>query len=162
MQVPWHQQFLRLHIVRSLEAVQDLILVSLCVGLFCIMALQIKEIFASLLNKPRCHAITADILFILILVELFRLLIIDLQEQRVSIRFSVEIAIVSVLREVVLREVIESGVLETDWHQVLAVCLFLATAALLMVVRVWLPPTFAGVDPEARVSARIRSSQHND
>jgi len=72
------------------------------------------------------------------LVELFRLLIIDLQEQRVSIRFSVEIAIVSVLREVVLREVIESGVLETDWHQVLAVCLFLvlATAALL--------------DPEAR------------
>jgi len=138
MQVPWHQQFLRLHIVRSLEAVQDLILVSLCVGLFCIMALQIKEIFASLLNKPRFHAITADILFILILVELFRLLIIDLQEQRVSIRFSVEIAIVSVLREVVLREVIESGVLETDWHQVLAVCLFLvlATAALL--------------DPEAR------------
>ena len=57
--------------------------------------------------------------------ELFRLLIIDLQEQRVSIRFSVEIAIVSVLREVMLREVIESGVLETDWHQVLAVCLFL-------------------------------------
>ena len=94
--------------------------------------------------------------------ELFRLLIIDLQEQRVSFRFSVEIAIVSVLREVMLREVIESGVLETDWHQVLAVCLFLATAALLMVVRVWLPPTFAGVDPEARVSARIRSSQDND
>jgi hypothetical protein len=45
---------------------------------------------------------------------------------------------------------------------VLAVCLFLATAALLMVVRVWLPPSFAGVDPEARVSARIRSSQDND
>jgi uncharacterized membrane protein (DUF373 family) len=51
MQVPWHQQFLRLHIVRSLEAVQDLILVSLCVGLFCIMALQHKEIFAWLLNN---------------------------------------------------------------------------------------------------------------
>jgi uncharacterized membrane protein (DUF373 family) len=154
---PWHQQFLRLHIVRSLEAVQDMIAVSLCVGLFCIMALQLKEIFASLLNKPQFHAITADILFILILVELFRLLIIYLQEQRVSIGVSVEIAIVSVLREVIV-----SGVLETDWHQVLAVCLFLATAALLMVVRVWLPPTFAGVDPEASVSARIRSSQDND
>lgn len=155
--VPWHQQFLRLHIVRSLEAVQDMIAVSLCVGLFCIMALQLKEIFASLLNKPQFHAITADILFILILVELFRLLIIYLQEQRVSIGVSVEIAIVSVLREVIV-----SGVLETDWHQVLAVCLFLATAALLMVVRVWLPPTFAGVDPEARVSARFRSSQEID
>ena len=47
----WHQQFLRLHIVRSLEAVQDMIIVSLCVGLFCIMALQLKEIFASLLRN---------------------------------------------------------------------------------------------------------------
>jgi hypothetical protein len=36
------------------------------------------------------------------------------------------------------------------------VCLFLATMALLMVVRVWLQPTFAWVDPEAQVSARMR------
>jgi uncharacterized membrane protein (DUF373 family) len=151
--VLWYQQFRRLPIVRSLEAVQDLIAISLCLGLFCIMVLQLREIFASLLNKPQFHDITADILFILILVELFRLLIIYLQEQRVSIGVSVEIAIVSVLREVIV-----SGVLETDWRQILAVCLFLATAALLMVVRVWLPPTFEGVDPEARVSARFRRS----
>jgi len=38
----------------------------------------------------------------------------------------------------------------------IAVCLFLATAALLMVVGVWLPPTFEGVDPESQVSARLR------
>ena len=50
------------------------------------MALQLKEIFASLLNQPQFHAITADILLILNLVELFRLLIIDLQEQRVAVR----------------------------------------------------------------------------
>jgi len=66
-------------------------------------------------------------------VEWLRLQIIDLQEQRVSIGVSVEIAIVSVLREVIV-----SGLLETDWRQILAVCLFLATPALLMVVRVWL------------------------
>jgi len=53
---------------------------------FCIMALQLKEIFASLLNNPQFHAITADILLILILVEPFLLLIIDLQEQRVAVR----------------------------------------------------------------------------
>jgi len=149
--VPWHQQFRRPQIVQALEAVQDLIAVSLCLGLFCVMALQLKGIFASLLSTPQFHAITADILFILILVELFRLLIIYLQEQRVSIGVSVEIAIVSVLREVIV-----NGVLETEWQQILAVCVFLATAALLMVVRVWLPPTFAGVDPEAQVSARMR------
>ncbi len=66
-----------------------------------------------------------------------------------------EIAIVSVVREVIV-----NGVLETPWQQMLAVCLVLATAALLMVVRVWLPPTFAGVDPEAQVSARMR--HHGD
>ena len=153
--VPWHQQFRRPQIVQALEAVQDLIAVSLCLGLFCVMALQLKGIFASLLSTPQFHAITADILFILILVELFRLLIIYLQEQRVSIGVSVEIAIASVLREVIV-----NGVLETEWQQMLAVCLFLATAALLMVVRVWLPPTFAGVDPEAQVSARMRL--HNE
>jgi hypothetical protein len=31
------------------------------------MALQLKEIFASLLNKPQFHAITADIIVIFIL-----------------------------------------------------------------------------------------------
>lgn len=151
--VPWHQLFRRPQIVQSLEAVQDLIAVSLCMGLFCVMALQLKSIFGSLLSTstPQFHEITADILFILILVELFRLLIIYLQEQRVSIGVSVEIAIVSVLREVIV-----NGVLETAWQQMLAVCLFLATAALLLVVRVWLPPTFEGVDPEAKVSARLR------
>ena len=49
------------------------------------MALQLKEIFASLLNKPQFHAITGDILFILILGELFLLLIIVLQQQRVAV-----------------------------------------------------------------------------
>ena len=147
----WYQVFRRPQLVQSLEAVQDLIAVSLCLGLFCVMALQLQQIFTSLLHRPEFHAITADILFILILVELFRLLIIYLQEQRVSIGVSVEIAIVSVLREVIV-----GGVLETDWRQILAVCLFLATAALLLVVRVWLPPTFEGVDPEAKVSARLR------
>lgn len=150
----WYQQFRRAQIVQALEAVQDLIAVSLCVGLFCVMVLQIRSIFTSLITtKPQFHAITSDILFILILVELFRLMIIYLQEQRVSIGVSVEVAIVSVLREVIV-----SGVLETDWRQILAVCLFLATTALLLVVRVWIPPTFAGVDPEARVSARVRLS----
>nr|WP_233132920.1 phosphate-starvation-inducible PsiE family protein [Synechococcus sp. MW101C3] len=154
--VPWHQLFRRVQIVQTLEAVQDLIAVALCVGLFWVMVLQMREIYSTLMTTPRFHAITADILFILILVELFRLLIIYLQEQRVSIGVSVEIAIVSVLREVIVK-----GVLETDWHQILAVCLFLITMAVLMVVRVWLPPTFAGVNPEARMSARVRLDHHS-
>ena len=104
-------------IVRSLELIQDLIVISLCIGLFSFMVLQVRDMFLSLLPPLDFHAVTADILFLLILVELFRLLIIYLQEQRISI-----------------------GVL-----------------GLLLLMRVWLPPTFEGIDPEQEVSKRYKS-----
>ncbi len=85
------------------------------------------------------------------MVELFRLLIIYLQEHRVSIGVAVEVSIVSVLREIIVR-----GVLETPWVQVVATCLFLMVLGALLVVRAWIPPTFDGVDPEQIVSRRHR------
>ncbi|QYO63707.1 phosphate-starvation-inducible PsiE family protein [Leptolyngbya sp. 7M] len=78
-------------LVRALEAVQDLIVVSLCIGLFSFMLIQLREMFLSLLPPLDFTAVTADILFLLILVELFRLLIIYLQEQRVSIGVAVHL-----------------------------------------------------------------------
>jgi uncharacterized membrane protein (DUF373 family) len=154
--LPWYARFNRSYIVRTLELVQDAIAISLCIGLFCVMVLQLKEIFLSL-TTLRFHEITADILFILILVELFRLLIIYLQEQRVSIGVSVEVAIVSVLREVIVK-----GILEVQWQQVMATCAFLISMAILMVVRVWIPPTFEGIDPEHQVSNRLKVSKHTN
>ncbi|MUG99656.1 hypothetical protein F7734_48205 [Scytonema sp. UIC 10036] len=136
-------------IVRCLETVQDLIVISLCIGLFSLMAIQLRAMFYSLLPPLNFQAVTSDILFLLILVELFRLLIIYLQEQRVSIGVAVEVSIVSVLREVIVR-----GVLEAEWNQILAACAFLLVMAVLLIVRVWLPPTFDGIDPERRVALR--------
>ncbi|ELS33530.1 MULTISPECIES: phosphate-starvation-inducible PsiE family protein [Pseudanabaena] len=135
-------------IVRALESIQDLIVISLCLGLFGVMVFQLKAMFTSLLSPSNFnfHAITADILFVLILVELFRLLIIYLQEHRVSIGVAVEVSIVSVLREVIVR-----GVLETPWIQILATGGFLLVLAVLLLVRVWIPPTFEGIDPETRI-----------
>ncbi len=157
VKVPWYAKFSRRHIVRVLELVQDAIAISLCIGLFCVMVLQLKEIFLSLITTLNFHEITADILFILILVELFRLLIIYLQEQRVSIGVSVEVAIVSVLREVIVK-----GILEVQWQQAIATCAFLISMAILMVVRVWIPPTFEGIDPEHQVSARLNANKHHE
>ncbi len=150
----WLEWVNRKQVVRGLEAVQDAIVVSLCIGLFCFMVLQIRAMFLSLLPPLDFRAVTADILFLLILVELFRLLIIYLQEQRVSIGVAVEVAIVSVLREVIVR-----GVLEVHWSQILSACAFLLVMALLLVVRVWLPPTFQGIDPERRLLSRYRQTQ---
>lgn len=136
-------------VVQVLETVQDLIIVSLCIGLFSFMLLQLREMFLSLLPPLDFQVVTADILFLLILVELFRLLIIYLQEQRVSIGVAVEVSIVSVLREVIVR-----GVLETPWSQILSAGAFLLVMGVLLIIRVWLPPTFEGIDPEKRLSIR--------
>ncbi|MFB8798827.1 MAG: phosphate-starvation-inducible PsiE family protein [Microcoleus sp.] len=143
-------------IVSALETVQDLIVISLCIGLFCFMVLELREMFFSLLPPLNFKQVTADILFLLVLVELFRLLIIYLQEQRVSIGVAVEVCIVSVLREVIVR-----GVLETPWVQILSTGGFLLVLGMLLVIRVWLPPTFEGIDPERRISSRKRSLSDN-
>ncbi|NJM18220.1 MAG: hypothetical protein HC836_26020 [Richelia sp. RM2_1_2] len=142
----------RERVVRSLEFIQDAIVICLCIGLFSFMVLQVKDMFLSLLPPLQFHAVTADILFLLILVELFRLLIIYLQEHRVSIGVAVEVSIVSALREVIVK-----GVLETNWIQVLATCAFLLVLGVLLILRVWLPPTFNGIDPEQEISKRYKS-----
>lgn len=152
---PWYETLNRNLLVRSLETIQDLIVVSLCIGLFCVMVIQLRGIFFLMLPPINFHAVTADILFLLILVELFRLLIIYLQEQRVSIGVAVEVSIVSVLREVIVR-----GVLEVPWNQILAACAFLMVLAALLVVRVWIPPTFNGIDPERRYAATFHHDSH--
>lgn len=139
------------HVVRLLELVQDLIVISLCIGLFSFMVMQLREMFLSLLPPLNFPRVTADILFLLILVEMFRLLIIYLKEHRVSIGVAVEVSIVSVLREIIVR-----GILETPWVQVMAACSFLLVLGALLVIRAWIPPTFDGIDPEQQVSRRHR------
>ncbi|MDY6897917.1 MAG: phosphate-starvation-inducible PsiE family protein [Cyanobacteriota bacterium] len=139
-------------IVQALELIQDGIVICLCLGLFSFMVLQIREMVLSLIPPVQFHAVTADILSLLIWVELFRLLIIYLKEQRISIGVAVEVAIVSVLREVIVR-----GVLETNSTQILATCAFLLVLGVLMMIRVWLPSTFEGIDPEQAVSERHKN-----
>jgi len=54
-------------IVTALETVQDLIVISLCIGLFCFMVLELREMFFSLLPPLNFQQVTADILFLLVL-----------------------------------------------------------------------------------------------
>lgn len=154
--LPWYRWLNSDRVIRLLETVQDFIVICLCIGLFSFMVLQLREMVLSLLPPLEFQPVTSDILFLLILVELFRLLIIYLQEHRVSIGVAVEVSIVSVLREIIVR-----GVLETPWLQVLVACAFLLVLGTLLVIRVWLPPTFDGIDPEQFVSERYRSRVTN-
>jgi uncharacterized membrane protein (DUF373 family) len=66
-------------------------------------------------------------LFVLVLLELFRLLLIYLEEHRVSVATMVEVGVVSTLREVILR-----GALHIPWEQLLVVSAFIVTLGLLL------------------------------
>jgi uncharacterized membrane protein (DUF373 family) len=85
------------------EAAQDLIVASLCVIVLAIMTQSIWALGRSAFFDMRdATVVLSQIVFVLILVELFRTLIFYLVEHRVSVSLMLEIAIVSVLREVVL------------------------------------------------------------
>ena len=108
---------------------QDLIVILISFGLLCIMVTQLVGIFVVLAQPTELPKMTSQILFLLILVELFQLLVLYLQEHSISVGVAAEVTIVSVLREIIVR-----GVLEISCRQLLATCgLLLILGALLMV-----------------------------
>lgn len=135
--------FKRERIVQNLETIQNLIVVVLSIALFCVMVIRLGDLFFSLLVPIKFQDVTSDILFVLILVEIFRLLIIYLQEQRISVGVAVEVSIVSVLREVIIR-----GALEIPWQQILAVCAFLLVLGGLLLTRAWMARIFNIIETE--------------
>ncbi len=116
-------------IISALEIIQDLIILLLCLGLFAVMFPKITELFSSLIPPLHFQVVTPDILFILILVEIFRLLIIYLQEKEISVAVAVEIAMVSILREVILR-----GVMEIPNAQTWSICGLLLVLGIIMTI----------------------------
>src|SRR5258708_29288756 len=109
------------------EFVKDIIVLGLCVALFIAMLIKLFHLGRSMLTGTDFSVVIADILFILVLIELFRLLIIYLEEHRISVSTMVEVGIVSTLREVILK-----GPLEIDWRQMLVLCAFILTLGLLL------------------------------
>ncbi len=129
--------FKRDRIVSNLEIFQDIIVISLCLGLFCVMLIRLGDMFFSFLHPLDLRQVTSDILFILILVELFRLLLDYLQAQHISVGAAVEITIVSALREVILR-----GVLEIPRDQIFGISVFLVVLAGILVALPWMSRFF--------------------
>ncbi len=112
---------------KYLERTQDAIVLGLCIMLFIAMGIKLVHLGQSMLSGTDFALVVGDILFILVLLEVFRLLLIYLEEHRVSVETMVEVGIVSTLREVILR-----GALHIDWPQLLVVCAFIFTLAIVL------------------------------
>lgn len=150
--------FQRDRIVRNLEIFQDFIIISLCLGLFCVMLIRLGDMFSSFLHPLDLRQVTSDILFILILVELFRLLLDYLQVQQISVGAAVEITIVSALREVILR-----GVLEIPRDQIFGISVFLVVLGVIFVALPWVPHLFENtrISNSEKIEEKTRSLAEN-
>jgi uncharacterized membrane protein (DUF373 family) len=129
----WKELMKRILIVHKLELLQDFIVLSLSIILFCAMLLELGDMLFALIETHNTQGITSDTLLVLILVELFRLLVIYLQERQISVGVAVEVAMVSVLREVIVR-----GLLEIPGNTILAACLFLLVLGFLLRISPWI------------------------
>lgn len=152
--------FERKTIVRNLQYLQDFIVISLGIGLLGVMALEIGDLFVTLAHPRDVRVVTSDILFVLILIELFRLLLIYLQEQRVSIGAAVEVTMVAILREVILL-----GASDIEVGRLLAISVFLTVLGGLLLVRAYMSRIFEANsfdDPESdRLSDNFNESDSN-
>ncbi|HWP35559.1 MAG TPA: phosphate-starvation-inducible PsiE family protein, partial [Thermodesulfobacteriota bacterium] len=120
-----------LRLVGWLELGQDIVIVAMVFVLYVLMGRQLVGMWQHVRAGLDLRAILTDILFLLILVELFRLLIYYLRERHVAVGTMVEVGIIGVLREVIL-----VGPLEIPWPKLLAVSgLLLTLGALLRFAR---------------------------
>jgi uncharacterized membrane protein (DUF373 family) len=104
-----------------LEPAQDLLVLGIALTLFGLMTRAlvrlVGEIFAPHLDF---RVVIAEVLFMLVMVEVVRLLVIYLEEHRVAVDFMVELGIV-------LR-----GVVELSWSQIVAMSVFLLALGALL------------------------------
>jgi uncharacterized membrane protein (DUF373 family) len=112
---------------KYLELIQDAIVFCLCALLLVTMGIKLFHLSRLLIQGTDFSLVVGDILFILVLVELFRLLLIYLEEHRVSVSTMVEVGIVATLREVIL-----IGALHIPWPQLLVVCAFILVLAIVL------------------------------
>ncbi len=112
---------------KYVEIVMDVILVGLVIVTFVFITKTIYFLGISLYKETNIAYTISEIMFIFILIEVVRLLIIYLQFHKVATDTMVEIAIVSALRELILR-----GILEVQPIILVATSIFLIVLGLIL------------------------------
>jgi uncharacterized membrane protein (DUF373 family) len=78
-------------------------------------------------------AVLSQVIFVLILMELYRLLIFYIREHRISVALAVEVALVSTLNEVIVR-----GAHEFEWLALIALSALLAVLGGILGLERWM------------------------
>ena len=110
-----------------LENIQDVIIIGICIVLFLLMIKAIIGLLFALIQPFDFRIIAAELIYVLVLIEIYRLLIIYLREHRIAVDIMIEVGIVSALREIILH-----GVLEIDPLKIIAVSVLFVALLLLL------------------------------
>ena len=119
---------------RTLETLQDVI-VSLVLLLLLILSL--RSIWRlgrmTLLEEASTSQLLSEIVLVLILAELYRLLIFYLSDHRISVALTIEVALVSTLRELMVK-----GACEFEGLRLLGISLLLVVLGGLLALERWM------------------------
>ena len=119
---------------RTLETLQDVI-VSLVLLLLLILSL--RSIWRlgrmTLLEEASTSQLLSEIVLVLILAELYRLLIFYLSDHRISVALTIEVALVSTLRELMVK-----GAYEFEGLRLLGISLLLVVLGGLLALERWM------------------------
>lgn len=118
---------------RTLEILQDVIATLLIVLLF-VLSLQAQWRLArmAISGAVAMTELLSEIVFILILMEVYRLMIYYLREHRISVALMVEVALVSILRELMLK-----GAYGFEWPRLVALSSLLGVLGGLLTLERW-------------------------
>jgi uncharacterized membrane protein (DUF373 family) len=113
---------------RSLEHAQDVIVVGLALVLFAVMVRSLVNLAQQALGSSvDFRPVLGETLFMMVLIELLRLLVVYLRDHHVAVDVMVETSIVATLREVILK-----GVVALSPAVILAISAFVIALGLLL------------------------------
>ncbi len=112
-----------------LQNLQNVIVAIICLMLFIIMISQLYWTSLEVFKVKNFRDIAANLIYVFVLIELFRLMIFYLEEQRIRLGTIIEVAIVSILREIIME-----GIMVLTWDRILAVCALILTLTLSLIV----------------------------
>lgn len=113
----------------SLDRLQDVVVFGCSILLVFEMMLILSDTFINLRSGIGIKEVTTQSLLLLILVELFRLLAVYLKHHRIYVGIAVEVAVVSILREIIVE-----GIIHMNAMQTFSICAFLFVLGALMLI----------------------------
>lgn len=109
------------------ELLMDIIILCLLATVFVLIGKIIYFLVLTLFESTGIAYVISEIMFIFILIEVIRLLVIYLEYHRIAIDTMVEISLVAVLREIILK-----GVLQIEPLMIVAASMFIIVLGLLL------------------------------